>query len=74
MFRRLKGFRRIGTRYDKLDLMSLVFIYLALCIIVVHSLTLYSVNRPQDFAEKIADVIAISCHYWYFLISLGIRK
>jgi transposase len=46
MFRQLKGYRRIGTRYDKLDLMFSVYIYLALSIIVVHSLTLHSVNRP----------------------------
>jgi transposase len=37
MFRRLKGFRRIGTRYDKLDLIFSTFIYLALCIIAVCS-------------------------------------
>lgn len=46
MFRRLKGFRRIGTRYDKLDLMFSVFIYLALCVILVPSLVFGSVNRP----------------------------
>lgn len=46
MFRRLKGFRRIGTRYDKLDLMFSGFIYLALCIIAVCSLIPCSVNRP----------------------------
>ena len=46
MFRRLKGFRRIGTRYDKLDLMFSVFIYLALCVILVPSLVFSSVNRP----------------------------
>jgi transposase len=46
MFRRLKGFRRIGTRYDKLDLMFSTFIYLALCIIAVCSLIPSSVNRP----------------------------
>ncbi|MDR3146258.1 MAG: hypothetical protein LBU21_08270, partial [Treponema sp.] len=46
MFRRLKGFRRIGTRNDKLDLMFSGFIYLALCIIAVCSLISRSVNRP----------------------------
>jgi transposase len=35
MFRRLKAFRRTAARYDKLDLMFSVFIYLALCIIIV---------------------------------------
>jgi transposase len=45
MFRRLKGFRRIGTRYDKLDLMFSLYIYLALCVIAVCSLILRSVNR-----------------------------
>jgi transposase len=39
-------FRRIGTRYDKLDLMFSTFIYLALCIIAVCSLIPRSVNRP----------------------------
>jgi transposase len=46
MFRRLKGFRRIGTRYDKLDLMFSVYIYLALCVIAVCSLIPSSVNSP----------------------------
>jgi transposase len=46
MFRRLKGFRRIGTRYDKLDLMFSMYIYLALCVIAVCSLIPRSVNRP----------------------------
>jgi transposase len=46
MFRRLKGFRRIGTRYDKLGLMFSGFIYLALCVIAVGSLIPRSVNRP----------------------------
>jgi transposase len=46
MFRRLKGFRRIGTRYDKLDLMFSTFIYLTLCVIAVCSLIPRSVNRP----------------------------
>jgi transposase len=46
MFRRLKGFRRIETRYDKLDLMYSPFIYLVLCIIAFCSLIPRSVNRP----------------------------
>jgi transposase len=46
MFRRLKGFRRIGTRYDKIDLMFSMYIYLALCVIAVCSLIPRSVNRP----------------------------
>jgi hypothetical protein len=45
MFRRLKGFRRIGTRYDKLDLMFSMYIYLALCVIAFGSLIPRSVNR-----------------------------
>jgi transposase len=45
MFRRLKGFRRIGTRYDKLDLMFSMYIYLALCVIAVCSLIPHSVNK-----------------------------
>ena len=28
--RRLKGYRRVFTRYDKLDVMFLAFVYLAL--------------------------------------------
>jgi hypothetical protein len=46
MFRWLKGFRRIETRYDKRDMMFSPFIYLALCIIAVYSLIPRSVNRP----------------------------
>jgi transposase len=46
MFRRLKDFRRIATRYDKLDLMFSGFIHLALCVIAVGSLIPRSVNRP----------------------------
>jgi transposase len=46
MFRRLKGFRRIATRYDKLDLMFSTFICLALCVIAVCPLVPRSVNRP----------------------------
>jgi transposase len=34
MFRRLKAFRRIAARYDKLDLMFSSFICLALCVII----------------------------------------
>jgi transposase len=30
LFRRLKGFRRISSRFDKLDLMFLAFVHLAL--------------------------------------------
>jgi transposase len=44
MFRRLKGFRRIGTRYDKLDIMFSLFIYLALSLSAVRSLITRSVN------------------------------
>jgi transposase len=39
-------FRRTAARYDKLDLMFSACIYLALCVIVVCSLILRSVNRP----------------------------
>ncbi|MDR0722068.1 MAG: hypothetical protein LBF75_04635, partial [Treponema sp.] len=39
-------FRRIGTRYDKLDLLFSTFICLALCVIAVCSLIPRSVNRP----------------------------
>jgi transposase len=46
MFRRLKGFRRIGARYDKLYLMFSAFIHLALCIIAVCSLIPRCVNTP----------------------------
>jgi transposase len=46
LFRRLKGFRRTGTRYDKPDLMFSAFIYLALCVIAACSLVPRCVNRP----------------------------
>jgi hypothetical protein len=32
LFRRLKGFRRIVSRFDKLDLVFIAFIYFALVI------------------------------------------
>lgn len=32
LFRRLKGFRRIFSRFDKLDLLFIAFIYFALII------------------------------------------
>jgi transposase len=38
LFRRLKGFRRVFTRYDKLDVLFRAFVLLALSWI--------SVNRP----------------------------
>ena len=41
LFRRLKGYRRVFTRYDKLDVIFLAFITLAL----IHD-TLRSVNTP----------------------------
>jgi transposase len=44
LFRRLKGFRRIFSRFDKLDLMFLGFLNFAL---IVESLRfLFSVNTP----------------------------
>jgi transposase len=39
-------FRRIGTRYDKLDIMFSGYIYLALALIAVGSLLPRYVNRP----------------------------
>ena len=41
LFRRLKGFRRVFTRYDKLDALFRSFVFVALCWIL-----LSSVNRP----------------------------
>jgi len=44
LFRRLKGFRRIFSRFDKLDLVFLAFLHFAL---IVEALRyLISVNRP----------------------------
>jgi transposase len=40
-FRRIKGFRRVCTRYDKLDVMFTAFIHLSIIVI-----TLRSVNTP----------------------------
>ena len=42
LFRRLKGYRRVFCRYDKLDVLSMGFIVLAL---IVEALC-FSVNRP----------------------------
>ena len=36
LFRRLKHFRRIATRYDKLDVVFLAFIHLALAFDALH--------------------------------------
>src|ERR1039458_593810 len=44
LFRRLKGFRRIFSRFDKLDVVFLAFIYFAL--IVACPRYLISVNTP----------------------------
>jgi len=41
LFRRLKGFRRVASRFDKLDLVFRFFINFALIVIA-----LFSVNRP----------------------------
>ena len=41
LFRRLKGYRRIFSRFDKLDVVFMFFIYFALI-----TDTLFSVNRP----------------------------
>ncbi|MDR0658568.1 MAG: IS5/IS1182 family transposase, partial [Mediterranea sp.] len=39
LFRRLKGFRRVCTRYEKLDIMYLAFLNLAL---ILDGLNLYA--------------------------------
>jgi transposase len=46
IFRRLKGYRRIGTGNGKPGLMFSVFIYFALCVTAVCSLVPRCVNRP----------------------------
>lgn len=35
LFRKLKGFRRLATRYDKLDVMFLAFLVLACCFLAL---------------------------------------
>ncbi len=42
LFRRLKGFRRVFSRFEKLDLMFTAFIHIVLIIEMIHS-----VNRPR---------------------------
>lgn len=44
---RLKGFRRIFSRFDKLDVVVKFFIYFALIVD-----TLMSVNRPQQISFR----------------------
>jgi transposase len=44
LFRRLKGFRRIFSRFDKLDLVSLTFLHFALIVEALRYLV--SVNTP----------------------------
>jgi transposase len=46
MFRRLKEFRRTGTRYEKLDVMFSAFIYLALSVFLAIWLVPRCVNTP----------------------------
>jgi hypothetical protein len=46
MFRRLKEFRRTGTRYEKLDVMFSAFIYLALSVFLAVWLVPRCVNTP----------------------------
>jgi len=43
LFRRLKGFRRIFSRFDKLDVVFLAFLHFAL---IVEALRANSVNMP----------------------------
>jgi transposase len=43
LFRRLKGFRRIFSRFDKLDVMFTAFIHFAL---IIEALRCVSVNTP----------------------------
>jgi hypothetical protein len=47
MFRRLKRFRRTGTRYDKPDVTFSAFIRFALCLAAVCPLIPHCVNSPQ---------------------------
>ena len=60
LFRRLKGFRRIFSRFDKLDLMFLSFLYFAL---IVEALRyLFSVNTPSsalDIAVVVIDGMTV---------------
>lgn len=35
LFRKLKGFRRLATRYDKLDVMFLAFLVVACCVLAL---------------------------------------
>ena len=44
LFRRLKGFRRIFSRFDKLDVVFLAFFYFALIVEALRYLN--SVNTP----------------------------
>jgi hypothetical protein len=58
IFRRLKGYRRIAARYDKLYLMFSAYIYLALCVIAVDSLIPRSVNSLLELSGR-TDFVAI---------------
>jgi len=42
LFRRLKGFRRVFSRFDKLDVMFAAFVLFALIVDALH----FSVNTP----------------------------
>jgi transposase len=54
-FRRLKAFRRIFTRYDKLDTMFSAFVYLALICII--SLVEHYLETMRELIEKYSNIM-----------------
>ena len=56
LFRRLKGFRRIFSRFDQLDLLYLGFLHFALIVEALRYLD--SVNTPQSSATVAVQVVS----------------
>ena len=47
-FRRIKGFRRINTRYDKLDTVFLAFLFLAIIYIALHNSCRHALREKKN--------------------------
>lgn len=59
LFRRLKGFRRVFTRYDKLDVLFRAFVALALT-----WLSLTSVDRPRRWKVAAKRQARMRLYFW----------
>ncbi len=69
LFRRLKGFRRIFTRFDKLDVVFMFFIHFALIVQALNSVTNSEKNYPT-LIQNISDMLFIEKPFNYLRILL----